>query len=210
MHKHSIALALTTTLAVGAFAVLPVTTALASDTGDQATVETTAPLTVPAAPTHVKTRTLDADQVRVTWRAGSDGGSAITGFTVVVTSSSGVATSADALPTDRSVQIAGLVSDTRYRATVTATNTVGTSAASIVSNTARTDRSALGKAADRAEKAAAQAEHDAAKAAKNASKAAKKAAKAQTKAAKKAAHQAAALARLAARQAAALAKKADR
>src|SRR4051812_37879234 len=77
VHKHSLALALATTLAVGAFAVLPVTTALASDTDGQATVETTAPLTVPAAPTHVKTRTVDADQLRVTWRAGGDGGSAI-------------------------------------------------------------------------------------------------------------------------------------
>ncbi|NMO13307.1 hypothetical protein HPC49_15380 [Pyxidicoccus fallax] len=93
------------------------------------------PRTVPGAPTQLQA-TAGEGQVTVSWTAPANGGSAITGYTVL------------AQPGDRTVQVAGnqtqatvtgLTNGTAYTFTVTATNVAGTGAASTsVSATPRT------------------------------------------------------------------------
>ncbi len=94
--------------------------------------------TAPSAPTDVvaAARTGGAD---LTWTVGADGGSALTGQTVSVykysrngkrSSSGTVAVSASAT----SVTVGGLLAGTAYSFTVSATNAIGTSPASAMSN----------------------------------------------------------------------------
>src|SRR6185437_14792816 len=64
-------------------------------------------------------------QATVSWTAGDDGGSAITGYTVT-TSPGGATTSASGT----SVLVTGLTDGTAYTFTITATNGIGTSSAS--------------------------------------------------------------------------------
>jgi invasion protein IalB len=83
--------------------------------------------TVPGAPTSV-VGTSGNGSVAVTWSApGSDGGTAITGYTV--TASPGGATCAAVAPTT-GCTVLGLTNGTPYTFTVTATNAVGTGSAS--------------------------------------------------------------------------------
>jgi uncharacterized protein (TIGR02145 family) len=87
------------------------------------------PSTVPGAPT-IGTATAGNTQATVTFTApGSNGGSAITGYTV--TSSPGGFTAAGSVSP---ITVAGLTNGTAYRFTVVATNINGNSAASAASN----------------------------------------------------------------------------
>jgi len=88
------------------------------------------PATVPGAPTAVSAAAGDS-QATVSWTApASDGGSAITGYTV--TSAPGGFTATTAGTT--SAVVLGLTNGTAYRFTVTATNAIGTGAASVASS----------------------------------------------------------------------------
>ena len=201
MHRtHSIALALATTAAVAAFALLPAAGALADDSaptstptstttpdgtstigpsttdpsGDRTTDEGTEPIRLH----EVKVRSIDADTVRVTW-ALEGTGAAPTGYTIALrTGPSGISTVVQtAAEPAGAVQhdFIGLDPATLYSATVTGTEADGSTLVA-QSNAVRTDRTAERKAADTAGEAAKQAEHEAANAAKVAKRAAKRAA----------------------------------
>ena len=95
-----------------------------------ASVVASAPPTAPGAPRSV-TATAGNASATVSWTApSSDGGSAITGYTV--TANTGATTTAAASAT--SVVVTGLTNGTSYTFTVTATNGVGTGPASAPSN----------------------------------------------------------------------------
>jgi len=94
------------------------------------TETTTGPTTAPGAPTAV-TATAGNASAAVSWSApASNGGSAITGYTV--TASPGGATASTTGAT--SATVTGLTNGTAYTFTVTATNAVGTGVASVASN----------------------------------------------------------------------------
>jgi len=89
-------------------------------------------LAVPGAPTSVSA-TAGNTQATVTFGAPtSDGGASITGYTVTSTPAGG--TDIDAGTTALSHTVTGLANGTPYTFTVTATNSVGTSSPSLVSN----------------------------------------------------------------------------
>ncbi len=90
-----------------------------------------APATVPCAPT-IGTAKAGNASATVTWKAPvSNGGSAITGYTVT-SSPGGITATASAWATWANVT--GLTNGTAYTFTVTATNAIGTSAPSAASN----------------------------------------------------------------------------
>ena len=96
------------------------------------TVDNAALATAPGAPTNVSATAGDG-QAAVTFTApASDGGSAITGYTVTSNTAGGV--DADAGSTALSHTVTGLTNGTSYTFTVTATNAVGTGPASASSN----------------------------------------------------------------------------
>lgn len=89
---------------------------------------TPSPPTVPAAPT-IGTATAGNGQASVSFTPGSNGGSAITSFTVT-SSPGGFTGSGSSSP----ITVSGLSNGTAYTFTVTATNAIGTSSASSASN----------------------------------------------------------------------------
>ncbi len=96
-----------------------------------ATTTITAASTAPGAPT-IGTATANANgSVTVTWTApASDGGSAITGYTVNVTGPGGPFTGTSAGASATSATVGGLTPGTKYSFTVSATNAIGTGTAS--------------------------------------------------------------------------------
>ena len=185
---RSITLAMATTAAIGAFAVLPASAALASGASDDpsssSTTVTTAPTGDDAGGTiaglhAVKVRAAGSDGVRVTWEL-ERGAVAATGYTIELrTGPKGRSTPAATADEPAGVlqhAFSGLDPDTLYTAVVTATYPDGAVSAR-GSNAARTDRTAERTAADKAAGAAEHEQHAAKKAEKQAAKAAKKAAK---------------------------------
>lgn len=79
----------------------------------------------PSAPTSVSASPVSAGAVSVSWQAGSNGGSAITGYTVTASPGGASCTSAST-----SCTISGLINGTSYRFVVVAANAVGSSPAS--------------------------------------------------------------------------------
>jgi hypothetical protein len=100
-----------------------------------ASVTPSAPATVPAAPSGVSATAGDASAV-VSWSAPSDGGSPITGYTVTpyAGSTAQASMSVTGSPPATSATVTGLSNGTAYTFRVTATNSVGTSAASAPSS----------------------------------------------------------------------------
>jgi hypothetical protein len=92
------------------------------------TAEAAAPPATPAAPT----ATAGDSQVSVTWIKPADGGSTITGYTVTSAPDGNTCTTSDA--DTLTCAVTGLTNGTAYTFTVTATNGVGTSAASALSS----------------------------------------------------------------------------
>src|SRR5659263_228824 len=104
-------------------------TAADTTTQDYTVTVTVAPSIVPGAPT-IGTATAGNAQATVTFTAPvSDGGSAITGYTVT-SSPGGLTGTGTASP----IIVTGLTNETAYIFTVTATNAIGTSVASSASN----------------------------------------------------------------------------
>ncbi|MDQ1701138.1 MAG: large repetitive protein, partial [Frankiaceae bacterium] len=93
-------------------------------------VTPTATTTAPSAPVNVTATAGDA-QATVSWNApATNGGSAVTGYTVIASPGGATATTSGAT----TVVVAGLANGTSYTFTVKATNAVGTGPASAVSN----------------------------------------------------------------------------
>jgi uncharacterized protein YjdB len=84
--------------------------------------------TVPAPPAAPSIGVSD-DKVNVSWAPPADGGTAITGYTVTLTPAAGPAITKQAAATAKTIAFTGITPGT-WRATVTATNSVGASPAS--------------------------------------------------------------------------------
>lgn len=109
------------------------TTAAAAPTRITTGVAVVGGPTAPSAPTIGAATLLSATSVSLTFTApASDGGAAITGYTA--TSSPGSITGTLAGATAGTITITGLTTGVAYTFTVTATNSIGTSAASAASN----------------------------------------------------------------------------
>lgn len=97
---------------------------------------TAAPIaTAPAAPTAVKATALKSRAASVNWVQGANGGSPLTKQTVQVYLGGKLQTSVTVSATATSTTITGLTAGKSYAFAVTATNAVGTSARSALSNT---------------------------------------------------------------------------
>jgi uncharacterized repeat protein (TIGR02543 family) len=97
---------------------------------------TTPPGTAPSAPVLVSAAAGDG-QVTVSWSAPpSDGGASITSYTVIASSGGATCSVSAPLPSPLQCTVTGLTNGTPYTFTVTATNSIGTGAASEVSNVA--------------------------------------------------------------------------
>ncbi|MBG6218960.1 subtilisin family serine protease [Arthrobacter sp. CAN_A6] len=88
----------------------------------------------PAAPTNVKA-TAGSRSASLSWTKGSDGGSPLTGQTITAYSGTQRIGSVNIAASATTVTITGLTAGRAYAFTVTATNTIGSSPASIRSNT---------------------------------------------------------------------------
>jgi hypothetical protein len=95
---------------------------------------TTATVTPPSPPAEVSASP-GTSQALVSWTPSSNGGSAITEYTVTPYIGSTAQTPVQASPSSTSATITGLTNGNSYTFTVTATNTIGTSQASNESNT---------------------------------------------------------------------------
>lgn len=90
--------------------------------------------TAPAAPTDVIAKA-GKRSATVSWTAGSDGGSPLTGQTVLVYRGTSLVGTAGVSATATSVKIGGLTAGVQHSFSVTATNAVGTSPESMRSGT---------------------------------------------------------------------------
>ncbi|WP_100510060.1 fibronectin type III domain-containing protein [Bifidobacterium primatium] len=90
--------------------------------------------TAPAAPAKPTASVASATSVKVDWKAPSDGGSAITGYTVTLTPSKGDAVTKDVDANTTTATFGDLAAGVSYTATVTAKNAKGSSAASPASD----------------------------------------------------------------------------
>ncbi len=97
------------------------------------TYTATKPASVPETPDAAALTVASSSSVDVSWKAPSDGGSAITGYTVVLTPSSGAAITKQVDADATRATFDGLKPGVSYTATVSATNSVGNSTVSTAS-----------------------------------------------------------------------------
>ncbi len=123
-----------TRLAPGTYTVKVVAAnALGSSSDSVASAPVVVPsLDVPTAPARPAVTAVGDDGVQVTWSAPADGGTALTGYTVALTSSTGSLRSASVDASASSHTFTGLPAGS-YTATVVASSAVGSSAASVAS-----------------------------------------------------------------------------
>ena len=92
-----------------------------------------APATAPSAPTNVVAKA-GRRSASLTWTQGANGGSALTGQTVRIYQNGTFVGSVAVTATAKSATISGLVGGVPYRFGITATNAIGTSPESVLSN----------------------------------------------------------------------------
>ena len=121
--------------AYGSASTFPTSTYLASNYWVDVVYSPTSGATAPAAPSGVSATAGNTAAV-VSWTAPSNGGSAITSYTVTpyVGSAAQTPTTVTGSPPATSAEVTGLTNGTAYTFTVSATNAVGTSPASSPSN----------------------------------------------------------------------------
>lgn len=98
------------------------------------TTPSTPGVTAPSAPTNVVAQALKSRSAKLTWTQGANGGAALTKQTIIVYQNGRLQSSVTASPSATSATLSGLVAGKSYRFAVTATNEVGTSASSPLSN----------------------------------------------------------------------------
>jgi subtilisin family serine protease len=102
---------------------------------------TSAPVaTAPASPTKVVARALPSRSASITWVQGADGGSPLTKQTLLVFLNGKLQSSVTVSATATSATVSGLSAGKKYAFAVTATNSVGTSVRSALSNTITAQR----------------------------------------------------------------------